>query len=45
VAELDKASASGVKGCYEIKNINPPADVLHAMEKQMRAERENAPWC
>ena len=25
---------------YEIKNINPPADVLHAMEKQMRAERE-----
>jgi len=25
---------------YEIKNINPPADVLSAMEKQMRAERE-----
>jgi regulator of protease activity HflC (stomatin/prohibitin superfamily) len=25
---------------YEIKNINPPKDVLHAMEKQMRAERE-----
>jgi regulator of protease activity HflC (stomatin/prohibitin superfamily) len=25
---------------YEIKNINPPADILGAMEKQMRAERE-----
>ena len=25
---------------YEIKNINPPTDVLQAMEKQMRAERE-----
>ena len=25
---------------YEIKNINPPHDVLTAMEKQMRAERE-----
>jgi regulator of protease activity HflC (stomatin/prohibitin superfamily) len=25
---------------YEIKNINPPQDVLSAMEKQMRAERE-----
>ena len=25
---------------YEIKNINPPQDVLQAMEKQMRAERE-----
>jgi regulator of protease activity HflC (stomatin/prohibitin superfamily) len=25
---------------YEIKNINPPHDVLSAMEKQMRAERE-----
>jgi regulator of protease activity HflC (stomatin/prohibitin superfamily) len=25
---------------YEIKNITPPADVLAAMEKQMRAERE-----
>jgi len=42
VSELDKASASwGVKVLrYEIKNINPPADILHAMEKQMRAERE-----
>jgi regulator of protease activity HflC (stomatin/prohibitin superfamily) len=42
VAELDKASVSwGVKVLrYEIKNINPPADILHAMEKQMRAERE-----
>ena len=25
---------------YEIRNINPPQDVLNAMEKQMRAERE-----
>ena len=42
VQELDKASdAWGVKVLrYEIKNINPPADVIAAMEKQMRAERE-----
>ena len=42
VAELDKASESwGVKVLrYEIKNITPPHDVLAAMEKQMRAERE-----
>lgn len=42
VSELDKASESwGVKVLrYEIKNINPPKDVLAAMEKQMRAERE-----
>jgi len=42
VAELDKASATwGVKVMrYEIKNIEPPKDVLSAMEKQMRAERE-----
>ena len=42
VAELDKASDPwGVKVLrYEIKNINPPSDVLNAMEKQMRAERE-----
>ncbi|MDH3648007.1 MAG: paraslipin [Gammaproteobacteria bacterium] len=42
VSELDKASAPwGVKVLrYEIKNINPPHDVLTAMEKQMRAERE-----
>jgi len=42
VSELDKASeAWGVKVLrYEIKNIQPPADVLAAMEKQMRAERE-----
>jgi regulator of protease activity HflC (stomatin/prohibitin superfamily) len=42
VAELDKATAPwGVKVLrYEIKNINPPHDVLVAMEKQMRAERE-----
>ena len=42
VNELDKATESwGVKVLrYEIKNITPPADVLAAMEKQMRAERE-----
>jgi regulator of protease activity HflC (stomatin/prohibitin superfamily) len=42
VTELDKASAPwGTKVLrYEIKNINPPRDVLDAMEKQMRAERE-----
>jgi regulator of protease activity HflC (stomatin/prohibitin superfamily) len=42
VEELDKASDPwGVKVLrYEIKNINPPHDVLSAMEKQMRAERE-----
>ncbi|HUO68798.1 MAG TPA: stomatin-like protein [Gammaproteobacteria bacterium] len=42
VNELDKATEPwGVKVLrYEIKNINPPHDVLQAMEKQMRAERE-----
>jgi regulator of protease activity HflC (stomatin/prohibitin superfamily) len=42
VTELDKASSPwGVKVLrYEIKNITPPQDVLAAMEKQMRAERE-----
>jgi len=42
VSELDKASVAwGVKVMrYEIKNITPPKDVLSAMEKQMRAERE-----
>jgi regulator of protease activity HflC (stomatin/prohibitin superfamily) len=42
VTELDKASEPwGVKVLrYEIKNITPPHDVLAAMEKQMRAERE-----
>jgi regulator of protease activity HflC (stomatin/prohibitin superfamily) len=42
VSELDKASEPwGVKVLrYEIKNITPPADVIQAMEKQMRAERE-----
>jgi len=42
VSELDKATEPwGVKVLrYEIKNINPPHDVLSAMEKQMRAERE-----
>src|SRR5919106_1456220 len=42
VTELDKATEPwGVKVLrYEIKNITPPADILAAMEKQMRAERE-----
>ena len=42
VEELDQASEPwGVKVLrYEIKNINPPHDVVSAMEKQMRAERE-----
>jgi len=42
VNELDKASSPwGAKVLrYEIRNINPPQDVLSAMEKQMRAERE-----
>ena len=42
VFELDKASqAWGVKVLrYEIRKIEPPTDVLRAMEKQMRAERE-----
>jgi regulator of protease activity HflC (stomatin/prohibitin superfamily) len=42
VGAVDKASeAWGVKVLrYEIKNIEPPQDILAAMEKQMRAERE-----
>ncbi|MDX2150680.1 MAG: stomatin-like protein [Bryobacteraceae bacterium] len=42
VSELDKATEPwGVKVLrYEIKNITPPQDILGAMEKQMRAERE-----
>ena len=42
VNELDKATQPwGVKVLrYEIRNITPPTDVLTAMEKQMRAERE-----
>jgi regulator of protease activity HflC (stomatin/prohibitin superfamily) len=42
VSEIDKATEPwGVKVLrYEIKNITPPQDVLQAMEKQMRAERE-----
>jgi regulator of protease activity HflC (stomatin/prohibitin superfamily) len=42
VSELDKATEPwGVKVLrYEIKSINPPQDILAAMEKQMRAERE-----
>ena len=41
-SEVDKASDPwGVKVTrYEIKTIKPPASVLDAMEKQMRAERE-----
>jgi regulator of protease activity HflC (stomatin/prohibitin superfamily) len=42
VEAIDEAAISwGVKVLrYEIKNINPPQSVLHAMEKQMQAERE-----
>src|SRR5215510_11415059 len=42
VNELDKASEPwGVKVLrYELKNITPPEDIIAAMEKQMRAERE-----
>lgn len=42
VTAIDKASEPwGVKVLrYEIKSITPPRDVLAAMEKQMRAERE-----
>lgn len=42
VMALDKATEPwGVKVLrYEIKSITPPQDVLAAMEKQMRAERE-----
>jgi len=42
VTELDKASEPwGVKVLrYEVKSITPPRDILAAMEKQMRAERE-----
>ena len=42
VSELDKASEPwGIKVMrYEIKNITSSHDVLAAMEKQMRAERE-----
>ncbi|HCA43268.1 MAG TPA: paraslipin [Bacteroidetes bacterium] len=42
VSNIDKASAPwGLKVIrYEIKNINPPASIKDAMEKQMRAERE-----
>ncbi len=42
VNELDKASeAWGIKVLrYEIKSITPPKDIIAAMEKQMRAERE-----
>ncbi|MDR0885968.1 MAG: paraslipin [Clostridiales Family XIII bacterium] len=39
---LDEATDSwGIKiNRVEVKNITPPADILGAMEKQMRAERE-----
>ena len=42
VREVDMASDPwGVKVLrYEIRNITPPRDVIEAMEKQMRAERE-----
>jgi len=42
VSELDKATGPwGIKVLrYEIRNITPPKDILAAMEKQMRAERE-----
>ncbi len=42
VEEVDRASDPwGVKVLrYEIRDIAPPRDVLNAMEKQMRAERE-----
>ncbi len=42
VAELDEATAAwGIKVLrYEIRDITPPASVMEAMEKQMRAERE-----
>ena len=42
VRQLDLASDPwGVKVLrYEIRTINPPTDVIEAMEKQMRAERE-----
>ncbi len=42
VSEIDKASAAwGIKVLrYEIMNINPSAQVIHTLEKQMEAERE-----
>lgn len=42
VNAIDEAAIGwGVKILrYEIKNISPPQSVLHAMEKQMQAERE-----
>ncbi|MCX7959557.1 MAG: paraslipin, partial [Deltaproteobacteria bacterium] len=42
VSAIDEAAITwGVKVLrYEIKNIAPPTSVLHAMEKQMQAERE-----
>ncbi len=42
VTSVDEAArAWGVKILrYEIKNIVPPQNVIHAMEKQMQAERE-----
>src|SRR4030066_1539259 len=42
VAALDEAAASwGVKGLrYEIKDLTPPKEILHAMQAQITAERE-----
>ena len=39
---LDEASDKwGVKvNRVELQEVNPPADIRHAMEKQMRAERD-----
>ncbi|MBB5020445.1 regulator of protease activity HflC (stomatin/prohibitin superfamily) [Chitinivorax tropicus] len=42
VASLDEAAANwGVKVLrYEIKDLTPPAEILHAMQRQITAERE-----
>ena len=42
VAALDEAAANwGVKVLrYEIKDLTPPKDILHAMQQQITAERE-----
>ena len=42
VSALDEAAANwGVKVLrYEIKDLTPPAEILHAMQRQITAERE-----
>jgi regulator of protease activity HflC (stomatin/prohibitin superfamily) len=42
VSSLDEAAANwGVKVLrYEIKDLTPPAEILHAMQRQITAERE-----